>query len=295
MHVDRNDRRIDSVNEEVMAIIPAGTASASFASSPSERITSPSPGVDLVDGTPILDIKSFVPRFDTPKGKVAAGWFDTINPADGVTLSSLAAQSSPRREAIEEPEHGTRRFVAPHLDRIDRLSSTLRPFETRCDRLETCTLRVNQRGGLNLEDLAHDQLQKELRSDIAEMFNRLRQPSAQHGPPFTGRRKDRAVATRQPSLLTYRSDHPTLLELIQRPVRQRTTHRPHPPHIPPMGQPHRNVIAMRLLLRQHAETGPLAQQQLFGTHTNHAHHRSTPTTAKRDRPVASRPGPLVCR
>ena len=64
---------IDSVNEEVMATIPAGTASASFASSPSERITSPSPASTSVDRTPILDIKPFVPRFDTPIGRVAAG------------------------------------------------------------------------------------------------------------------------------------------------------------------------------------------------------------------------------
>ena len=33
-------------------------------------------GVDLLDGTPILDLKPFVPLFDTPSSEVRAGWFE---------------------------------------------------------------------------------------------------------------------------------------------------------------------------------------------------------------------------
>ena len=32
-------------------------------------------GLDLLDGTPVLDLKPYVPLFDTPEGPVAAGWF----------------------------------------------------------------------------------------------------------------------------------------------------------------------------------------------------------------------------
>ncbi len=33
-------------------------------------------GLDLLDGTPVLDLKPYVPLFDTPVGPVAGGWFD---------------------------------------------------------------------------------------------------------------------------------------------------------------------------------------------------------------------------
>ena len=32
-------------------------------------------GLDLLDGTPVLDLKPFVPLFDTPSTDVRAGWF----------------------------------------------------------------------------------------------------------------------------------------------------------------------------------------------------------------------------
>jgi tRNA-Thr(GGU) m(6)t(6)A37 methyltransferase TsaA len=32
--------------------------------------------LDLLDGTPVLDLKPYVPLFDTPQGHVAAGWFE---------------------------------------------------------------------------------------------------------------------------------------------------------------------------------------------------------------------------
>ncbi len=33
-------------------------------------------GVDLLDGTPVLDLKPFVPLFDTPADDVRTGWFE---------------------------------------------------------------------------------------------------------------------------------------------------------------------------------------------------------------------------
>jgi tRNA-Thr(GGU) m(6)t(6)A37 methyltransferase TsaA len=33
-------------------------------------------GLDLLDGSPVLDLKPFVPLFDTPGGEIRAGWFE---------------------------------------------------------------------------------------------------------------------------------------------------------------------------------------------------------------------------
>ena len=46
-------------------------------------------GVDLLDRTPVVDLKPFVTRFDTPPGQPRCGWFDTVALADGVTPSDL--------------------------------------------------------------------------------------------------------------------------------------------------------------------------------------------------------------
>jgi tRNA-Thr(GGU) m(6)t(6)A37 methyltransferase TsaA len=46
-------------------------------------------GVDVVDGTPVVDLKPYVPRFDRPPGDPPAGWLDDISIADGLTPSKL--------------------------------------------------------------------------------------------------------------------------------------------------------------------------------------------------------------
>jgi tRNA (Thr-GGU) A37 N-methylase len=33
-------------------------------------------GTDLLDGSPVLDLKPFVPLFDTPSGDIRFGWFE---------------------------------------------------------------------------------------------------------------------------------------------------------------------------------------------------------------------------
>jgi tRNA-Thr(GGU) m(6)t(6)A37 methyltransferase TsaA len=46
-------------------------------------------GVDLLDGTPVLDIKPYVARFDLPPGRPRCGWFDEITIEEGVTPTDL--------------------------------------------------------------------------------------------------------------------------------------------------------------------------------------------------------------
>lgn len=51
-------------------------------------------GVDLLDGTPLLDVKPYVPAFDVPRhppSRVRAGWFDTpgVLDAEGTTPATL--------------------------------------------------------------------------------------------------------------------------------------------------------------------------------------------------------------
>lgn len=41
-------------------------------------------GVDLLDGTPVVDIKPYVARFDHPGGDPRCGWYDTVPIAPGV-------------------------------------------------------------------------------------------------------------------------------------------------------------------------------------------------------------------
>ncbi|MGW4489704.1 tRNA (N6-threonylcarbamoyladenosine(37)-N6)-methyltransferase TrmO [Amycolatopsis sp. NPDC004368] len=47
-------------------------------------------GVDLLDGTPILDLKPYVARFDRPPGEPSSGWFDDVAVAEGTTPEDLA-------------------------------------------------------------------------------------------------------------------------------------------------------------------------------------------------------------
>jgi len=52
-------------------------------------------GVDLIDGTPVIDLKPYVTRFDQPPGDPRCGWFDQIAITDGSTPAQLA-----------DPDHG---------------------------------------------------------------------------------------------------------------------------------------------------------------------------------------------
>lgn len=46
-------------------------------------------GVDLLDGTPVIDLKPYVARFDRPDGQPRCGWFDSVPLVEGATPSDL--------------------------------------------------------------------------------------------------------------------------------------------------------------------------------------------------------------
>jgi tRNA (adenine37-N6)-methyltransferase len=50
-------------------------------------------GVDLIDGTPVVDLKPYVSCFDEPGGRPRCGWFDTVDISDGVTPADLGPPS----------------------------------------------------------------------------------------------------------------------------------------------------------------------------------------------------------
>jgi len=52
-------------------------------------------GVDVVDGTPVLDIKPYVSAFDRPPGPVRCGWFDDTPLPPGATPASLSDRPEP--------------------------------------------------------------------------------------------------------------------------------------------------------------------------------------------------------
>ncbi len=46
-------------------------------------------GVDVVDGTPVVDVKPYVTAFDRPPGEPRCGWFDEVPLPPGATPDSL--------------------------------------------------------------------------------------------------------------------------------------------------------------------------------------------------------------
>ena len=47
-------------------------------------------GVDVIDGTPVIDLKPYVTRFDRPPGDPRCGWFDQLTISEGTTPARLA-------------------------------------------------------------------------------------------------------------------------------------------------------------------------------------------------------------
>jgi tRNA-Thr(GGU) m(6)t(6)A37 methyltransferase TsaA len=82
----RGPRRVNRIGLSLVQIERVGVSGFTFA------------GVDLLDGTPVLDIKPYVTRFDRPPGDAEprCGWFDTIPIADGSTPSKLGRPSPER-------------------------------------------------------------------------------------------------------------------------------------------------------------------------------------------------------
>jgi tRNA (adenine37-N6)-methyltransferase len=63
-------------------------------------------GVDLLDGTPVVDLKPYVTRFDRPPGEPRCGWLDSVPMPEGVTPADLArrGQTEHAQPAIDDPD-----------------------------------------------------------------------------------------------------------------------------------------------------------------------------------------------
>jgi tRNA (adenine37-N6)-methyltransferase len=75
----RGPRRMNPIGLSLVRLLDVTTRFVKFA------------GVDLVDGTPIIDVKPYVTRFDRPDGDVRCGWFDEVTLREGVTPADLGS------------------------------------------------------------------------------------------------------------------------------------------------------------------------------------------------------------
>ncbi len=73
----RGPRRVNPIGLSLIQILKVAGSSISFA------------GVDLLDGTPVIDLKPFVSRFDRPPGDPRCGWFEQVTIEDGTTPAGL--------------------------------------------------------------------------------------------------------------------------------------------------------------------------------------------------------------
>ena len=73
----RGPRRVNPIGLSLVRVLEVDPPKVRFA------------GVDMVDGTVVLDIKPYVTRFDHIDGPVRCGWFDTTEILDGSTPNNL--------------------------------------------------------------------------------------------------------------------------------------------------------------------------------------------------------------
>ena len=74
----RGPRRVNPVGLSLIQILEVTGQAVVFA------------GVDLLDGTHVLDLKPYVTRFDRPPGDPRCGWFDELTISDRTTPGQLA-------------------------------------------------------------------------------------------------------------------------------------------------------------------------------------------------------------
>jgi tRNA-Thr(GGU) m(6)t(6)A37 methyltransferase TsaA len=74
----RGPRRVNPIGLSLVQVLEVTGQAVMFA------------GVDLLDGTPVVDLKPYVTRFDRPPGEPRSGWFDQLTIADGTTPDQLA-------------------------------------------------------------------------------------------------------------------------------------------------------------------------------------------------------------
>jgi tRNA-Thr(GGU) m(6)t(6)A37 methyltransferase TsaA len=78
MFATRSPRRINPIGLSLVRVLEVSGRVVRFA------------GVDLVDGTPIIDVKPYVAAFDEPPGRPRSGWIDLLVLDEGVTPARLA-------------------------------------------------------------------------------------------------------------------------------------------------------------------------------------------------------------
>jgi tRNA (adenine37-N6)-methyltransferase len=74
----RGPRRVNPIGLSLIELLDVTLTAVHFA------------GVDLIDGTPVIDLKPYVTRFDRPEGDLRCGWFAEIAIEDQVTPAGLA-------------------------------------------------------------------------------------------------------------------------------------------------------------------------------------------------------------
>src|SRR5215472_7291345 len=79
MFAIRTPRRINPIGLSLIQLLEVTGPAIRFA------------GVDSLDGTPVIDLKPYVARFDRPPGDPRCGWYDHVPISDGIT----PAQSTP--------------------------------------------------------------------------------------------------------------------------------------------------------------------------------------------------------
>jgi tRNA (adenine37-N6)-methyltransferase len=79
----RGPRRINSIGLSLIRLLDIADGTVLFA------------GVDLLDGTPVIDLKPYVTRFDQPGGQPRCGWFDQVTLSEGTTPAQLGRAGPP--------------------------------------------------------------------------------------------------------------------------------------------------------------------------------------------------------
>jgi tRNA (adenine37-N6)-methyltransferase len=83
MFATRSPRRINPIGLSLIQLLDVTGPVIRFA------------GVDLIDGTPVIDLKPYVTRFDRPPGEPRCGWFDHVTIDDGVAPARLPWSEPP--------------------------------------------------------------------------------------------------------------------------------------------------------------------------------------------------------
>jgi tRNA (adenine37-N6)-methyltransferase len=86
----RGPRRVNPIGLSLIQVLSVQGLTVEFA------------GVDVIDGTPVIDLKPYVQRFDRPPGDPPCGWFDELTIPEGVTPAQLG-----------NPGHGDRAAPPP--------------------------------------------------------------------------------------------------------------------------------------------------------------------------------------